>query len=75
MVELERYYGTVKTYDAHGRSGTIVLPDGREVLVRYSAIRGSGIRTLRQGALVSFVLERTRRGLCAVCVQDESAEN
>ena len=75
MVQLERYFGTVKTFDTHGGSGTIALPDGREVLVRYSAIRGTGIRTLREGSPVSFMLERTRRGLCAVCVQDESADN
>ncbi|MEW6579359.1 MAG: cold shock domain-containing protein [Chloroflexota bacterium] len=75
MVKLERYHGTVKSFNTYGGSGTIALPDGREVLVRYSAIRGTGIRTLREGALVSFVLEETRRGLCAVCVQDESADH
>jgi CspA family cold shock protein len=73
MAELERYHGTVKTFDTYGGSGIIALPDGREAFVRYSAIRGTGIRSLRVGALVSFVLERTRRGLYAVCVQDESA--
>jgi len=75
MVKPTRYHGTVKSFDMHGGSGTIALPDGREALVRYSAIRGTGVRTLREGAFVSFVLEETRRGLCAVCVQDESASH
>lgn len=70
-----RYLGTVKSFNVYGGSGTIALPDGREVVVRYSAIRGTGVRTLREGALVSFLLERTRRGLYAVCVQEESADN
>jgi cold shock CspA family protein len=66
----ERYRGTVKAFDAYG-GGTIVMPDGREVVVRYSAVRGSGIRKLSPGAVVSFLLEQTRRGLYAVCVQEE----
>lgn len=67
----QRYQGTVKTYNTHGGEGTIMLADGREVLVRYSAIRGEGVRRLRTGAVVSFQLEETRRGLYAVCVQQE----
>ncbi len=74
MVKLERYHGTVTSFDKHGGFGTIALPDGREVFVRYSAIRGKGIRSLREGALVSFLLGKTRRRLCAVSVQDESAD-
>ncbi len=75
-MELDRrYLGTVKSFDMYGGAGTIALPDGREVMVRYSAIRGKGVRTLREGALVSFLLEQTRRGLYAVCVQEEPAEN
>lgn len=67
----ERYQGTVKAYDKHGGAGTIILPDGREVPVRYSAIRGEGVRKLHAGAVVTFELEETRRGLVAVCVQQE----
>jgi len=66
-----RYRGTVKAYDRHDGAGTIALPDGREVPVRYSAIRGDGVRVLQQGETVSFQLQETRRGLCAVCVQQE----
>jgi CspA family cold shock protein len=71
MTTNQRYRGTVKAFDVFGGTGTIMLPDGREVLVRYSAIRGAGIRKLPEGTVVSFQLEETRRGLCAVCVQTE----
>ncbi len=67
----ERFYGTVKTFDRFGGSGTIMMPDGREVNVRYSSIRGEGVRRLNEGAPVSFMIEEKRRGLYAVCVQPE----
>lgn len=67
----ERYQGTVKTYNVYEGAGIIEMPDGREAAVRYSAIRGEGIRRLHKGAPVSFLLEETRRGLYAVCVQQE----
>lgn len=70
MVTSERYHGTVKAFELFGGSGTIELPDGREVSFRYSAIRGEGVRKLERGAPVTFLLEETRRGLCAVCVQE-----
>lgn len=73
MISINRYYGTVTVFDNYAGKGMIVLPDGREVLVRYSAIRGDGVRCLHKGTPVSFQLEETRRGLVAVCVQLESA--
>jgi cold shock CspA family protein len=71
MMQSQRYHGTVKVFDCFGGAGTIQLPDGREVLVRYSSIRGQGVRKLRAGDVVSFLLQETRRGLYAVCVQQE----
>jgi len=71
MASSERYHGVVKAFDMFGGSGTIALPDGREVLVRYSSIRGNGVRRLEEGTLVSFMIEETRRGMYAVCVQQE----
>jgi len=71
MVTTERFYGTVKIFDAFGGNSIIELPDGREVLARYSSIRGEGVRKLEKGALVSFQLQETPRGLYAVCVQRE----
>lgn len=67
----KRYHGTVKFFNMFRGGGTIELPDGREVTVRYSAIRGEGVRKLEKGSPVSFLLEERRRGLYAVCVQQE----
>ena len=71
MVATERLYGTVKNFDLFGGAGIIQMPDGREVQVRYSSIRGEGVRRLRKGSIVLFLLQETRRGLYAVCVQQE----
>lgn len=71
MTTSQRLRGTVKAFDVFGGTWTILLADGREVLAHYSAIRGEGVRKLVEGAVVSFQLEETRRGLCAVCVQME----
>ena len=71
MATTERFRGTVANFSAVDSMGTIVMPDGREVKVRYSAIRGEGVRRLAKGAMVSFLLEETRRGLYAVCVQPD----
>jgi cold shock CspA family protein len=71
MAAIERLRGTVTEFSTGDGAGIIEMPDGREVLVRYSSIRGEGIRKLEKGAVVSFLLEETRRGLYAVCVQSE----
>lgn len=71
ILETERYQGIVKAYNACYGVGIIELPDGREVAVRYSSIRGEGVRGLRRGAAVTFQLEATRRKVYAVCVQQE----
>jgi len=71
VTTVKRYRGTVKQFSLFGETGLIELPDGREVKVRYSAVRGEGVRRLEAGAMVSFLLEQTRLGLYAVCVQQE----
>jgi len=71
MATVERFYGTVTASNTGDGVGMITMLDGREVLVRYSSIRGEGVRRLAKGAAVSFFLEETRRGLYAVCVQPE----
>lgn len=71
MATVERFYGTVTAFSNSAGVGMITMPDGREVIVRYSSIRGEGVRRLEKGAAVSFLLEETRRGLYAVCVQPE----
>ena len=71
MVTTERYSGTVASFNSFGGLGLIMMADGREVRVRYSSVRGEGIRRLEKGVLVSFLLKETQRGLYAVCVQPE----
>lgn len=74
-MKTQRYFGTVVStasgFGYGGRPGQILLDDGREVKVRYAAIRGKGIRTLAVGEQVSCLLEETAKGLFAVCVQHE----
>jgi len=71
MIHTERVQGTVAAFDRFDGAGIIRLPDGREALVRYAAIRGDGVRCLREGDQVSFLLQETSRGLYAVCVEQE----
>lgn len=71
MTPLQRVHGKVKSFNAYGGASTVELPDGREAVMRYSAIRGSGVRRLREGTAVSFLLEERERGLYAVCVEEE----
>ncbi|RPI99630.1 MAG: cold shock domain-containing protein [Chloroflexi bacterium] len=71
MATMERFRGIVAQFSAGDGTGVILLPDGREVPVRYSSIRGEGVRKLEKGAVVTFLLEETRKGLYAVCVQPE----
>jgi cold shock CspA family protein len=71
MAAIERLRGIVTEFSISDGAGIIEMPDGREALVRYASIRGEGIRKLEKGAVVSFLLEETRRGLYAVCVQLE----
>ncbi len=71
VIDANRLQGTVKAYSITQGTGIIEMPDGREATVRYSSIRGEGVRRLQRGALVTFELQETRRGLYAVCVQQE----
>jgi cold shock CspA family protein len=71
MATIERLRGTVTEFSFTRGTGIIAITDGREAVVRYSAIRGEGVRKLEKGTPVSFLLEETRRGLYAVCVQPE----
>jgi cold shock CspA family protein len=71
MAIIKRLRGTVTEFSFTDGTGIIVTADGREAVVRYSAIRGKGVRKLVKGMVVSFLLEETRRGLYAVCVQPE----
>ncbi|WP_119065464.1 cold shock domain-containing protein [Aggregatilinea lenta] len=71
IIDTNRYEGTVKAYSTAEGTGIIEMLDGREATVRYSSIRGEGVRRLHRGAPVTFQLQETRRGLYAVCVQQD----
>ena len=54
-------HGNVKWFDQRRGIGTIEPQDGEDILVDISALRRSGIDTLKEGQLVAFDLE-WRRG-------------
>ena len=64
----DRVSGTVKWFDRHKGYGFITQPDGPEVFVHYSAIRGEGYRNLTAGQAVEFAVEAGPRGLQAIDV-------
>ncbi len=50
----ERETGKVKWFNATKGYGFIERTDGQDVFVHYSAIRGSGYRSLEEGQAVEF---------------------
>ena len=50
----DRETGKVKWFNATKGYGFIERPDGQDVFVHYSAIRGSGYRSLEEGQAVEF---------------------
>lgn len=61
-------HGTVKSFDENRGFGFIVLDDGTEVFVHYSAIEGEGFRALKAGDQVSLMVVQGAKGLQAVKV-------
>ncbi len=49
-----RTQGTVKWFNDAKGYGFIARPDGADVFVHFSAIQGSGFRTLSEGQAVDF---------------------
>jgi cold shock CspA family protein len=48
--------GTIKDYDAAGRSGSLLMDDRSEVAIDVASLEGAGLRTLRIGQRVKFDL-------------------
>ncbi|WP_412990096.1 cold-shock protein [Pediococcus siamensis] len=69
-------HGVVKSFNQEKGYGFITLDDGTEVFVHYSAIEGSGFKTLQVGDSVTLMVVQGAKGLQAVKVSLlESPEN
>lgn len=53
--------GTVRTYDAGTRSGSVLLDDGTELPFDATAFDAGGLRMLRFGQRVNLALDDTDR--------------
>jgi CspA family cold shock protein len=60
--------GTVKWFSPKKGYGFIIMEDGQEVFVHYSAIDGNGFRSLEQGERVQFEVSNGPKGLQAANV-------
>ena len=54
--------GTVKFFNSEKGYGFVSRPDGDDVFVHYSAIVGTGFRTLEAGQQVEFDIAPGRKG-------------
>ena len=61
----DRVTGTVKWFNATKGYGFIERSDGKDVFVHYSAINGSGYRSLKEGQRVEFTVVEGQKGLQA----------
>jgi CspA family cold shock protein len=64
-----RTQGTVKWFNAEKGYGFISQNGGDDVFVHYSEIRGSGYKTLEEGATVEFEVTQGQKGLQASAVE------
>jgi CspA family cold shock protein len=63
--------GTVKWFNDSKGYGFIAQENGEDVFVHFSAIQGSGFRTLVEGQRVSFEVQNGQKGLQAANVVPE----
>jgi CspA family cold shock protein len=61
--------GTVKWFDSKKGFGFILGDEGQDVFVHFSVIEGDGFRSLKDGELVSYEVERGAKGLLAKSVR------
>jgi CspA family cold shock protein len=61
----ERETGTVKWFNASKGYGFIAREGGPDVFVHFSAIQGSGFKSLEEGQRVEFNVEQGQKGLQA----------
>ena len=58
----EREVGTVKWFNASKGFGFIERSNGKDVFVHYSAIGGTGYRSLDEGQRVEFIVTEGQKG-------------
>jgi CspA family cold shock protein len=63
-----RSNGVVKWFNDAKGFGFITTSEGEDVFVHFSAIQGSGFRSLQEGAEVEFEITRGPKGLQATNV-------
>jgi CspA family cold shock protein len=61
--------GRVKWFNDQKGYGFIEQENGEDVFVHYTAIQGRGYRSLKEGQIVQFDIERTPKGLRAANVR------
>ena len=61
--------GLVKWFNDAKGYGVITQEDGQDVFVHYSAVQGSGFRSLAEGDRVEFEVTRGPKGLQAANVK------
>ncbi len=64
----ERIIGTVKWFNGEKGYGFLAREGGADVFVHFSAIEGSGYKSLTEGQTVEFAVEKGPKGLQAVNV-------
>ena len=64
----ERIIGTVKWFNGEKGYGFLAREGGPDVFVHFSAIEGSGYKSLTEGQTVEFAVEKGPKGLQAVNV-------
>jgi CspA family cold shock protein len=65
----EREIGTVKWFNDQKGYGFIAREDGDDVFVHFSAIEGTGFRSLMEGDRVEFTVEQGEKGPAAAHVR------
>jgi cold shock protein len=60
--------GTVKWFNEQKGYGFIKQENGQDIFVHYSAINGSGFKTLKEGDAVTFEVETGKKGPAAINV-------
>lgn len=64
----ERIVGTVKWFNGEKGYGFLSRENGPDVFVHFTAIEGTGYRTLTEGQTVEFTVEQGPKGLQAAKV-------